>query len=181
MDTLVLNSYRMPVQAVSWRKAFTMIVSGRAEVMEEYENRIVRTAYETFHIPAVIRLLKSAVGFFRRGPRFNRTNIYLRDKGACQYCGLKVSKSEFQIEHVVPRAKGGRTVWENVVVACEPCNQRKQDKTPAQARMRLLSKPVRPKSLPGMYSPVIQWETGMPDEWRDFVYSVSYWHSELED
>ena len=181
MDTLVLNSSRLPISCVSWRKAFTMIVSGRAEVMEEYEDRVVKTARETYQIPAVIRLLEAAVGFFRRGPRFNRSNIYLRDKGKCCYCGRAVTKTEFQIEHVVPKAQGGRTVWENVVVACGPCNQRKQDKTPAQAQMRLLSKPVRPKSLPGMFSPVIQWSDGMPDEWRGFVYSVQYWHSQLED
>ena len=180
MDTLVLNSFRLPIQLVSWRKAFTMIVSGRAEVLEEYEDRAVKTAWETFQIPAVIRLLKTAVGFFRRGPRFNRSNIYLRDKGKCQYCGRAVTKTEFQIEHVVPRAQGGRTIWTNCVTSCNRCNQRKQDKTPRQAGMRLLSKPVRPKSLPGMFSPVIQWSKEMPTEWRDFIASVDYWHGTLE-
>ena len=159
-----------------------MICSGRAEVMEEYENRVVHSARETFQIPAVIRLLKATAAFFRRGPRFNRTNIYLRDKGKCQYCGAAVTRSAFQIEHVTPRAQGGRTTWANCVTACNPCNQRKQDKTPQQARMRLLSKPSKPKSLPGAFSPVLAWdEKRMPMEWRDYLASVHYWHDKLEE
>jgi hypothetical protein len=92
-----------------------------------------------------------------------------------------LSKSEFQLEHVTPRAQGGRTNWQNCVVSCNRCNQRKQDKTPAQARMSILTKPVRPKSLPGTVSPAFRWAEGMPSEWRDFIASVHYWHGTLDD
>jgi 5-methylcytosine-specific restriction endonuclease McrA len=158
-----------------------MICSGRAEILEEYADRVVCTVRKIYQMPAVIRLIGATKAFYKKGPRFNRNNIYLRDKGKCQYCTRKLSKSEFQLEHVTPRAQGGRTNWQNVVVACEPCNQRKQDKTPAQARMKLSTKPVQPRSLPGMVSPAFRWEPGMPMEWKSFVASVTYWHSELEN
>lgn len=181
MEVLVLNAHRVAVSRVSWQDAFVMVCAGRAEILEEYEDRVVRTAREVYPMPAVIRYLRATTKFFRKGPRFNRTNVYLRDKGICQYCGIKVDRAEFQIEHVIPRAQGGKSTWENVVVACHRCNQKKEDKTPAQAKMPLLSKPSKPKSLPGTFSPVISWSEGMPKEWKSFIASVHYWHDKLEE
>jgi len=179
MDTLVLNSSYMPINRVSWREALSCIFSGRAEVVEEYEDRTVRSPSTVFKVPSIIRFLSRAVGFFRRGVKFNRNNVYLRDKGSCQYCGKKVTRSGFTYDHVIPRSQGGKTKWDNVVVACLPCNQRKRDRTPAQAGMSLLNKPVRPRSLPGNPAQLV-WENSMPSSWKDYVGTVSYWHDRLD-
>lgn len=180
MDTLVLNAYHLPIGLVSWQEAFIRVFSGRAQVLREYSDRVVRTVRQTFQVPAVIRMVNTVKGVFMRGPRFTRSNLFVRDNGTCQYCAKKVSKSEFQLEHVIPRSLGGHTNWENVVVSCETCNQRKSNRTPEQAKMKLLAKPKRPKHLPGQVSPAFRWEPGMPSEWRDFVASVDWWHGDLE-
>jgi 5-methylcytosine-specific restriction endonuclease McrA len=179
MDTLVLNAAYMPINRVPWQRAFTWIFTGRAEVVEEYEDRTVRSPSFEFKMPAIIRFLGKVVGLFRRAVKFNRHNVYLRDKGRCAYCGNQIRKSDFTYDHVVPRSQGGKTVWNNVVIACLPCNQRKANRTPAQARMKLRVKPVRPKSLPGQ-TRLLRWEVGMPETWRDYLGSVSYWQDSLE-
>jgi hypothetical protein len=81
---------------------------------------------------------------------------------------------------VVPRAQGGKTTWENVVICCVPCNQRKGGRTPSQAGMRLRSTPVKPKSLPARLRIVIGWQKGMPTSWRAWMRDFSYWNGELE-
>lgn len=179
-EVLVLNSSYMPVGRVPWRRAFTLICSGRAEVVHEYDDRIVRSAQRVFPMPSVVRFLTRVVNVFSRTAKLNRTNLYARDKGTCQYCGVKVSRKSFTLDHVVPRAQGGKTKWQNLVVACSTCNQRKKDRTPTQAHMKLRTKPVRPRSLPGGNCRAI-WEDGMPETWRDFLVTVSYWHADIEE
>lgn len=180
MDTLVLNSAYMPIDRISWKEAIANLVKGRAEVVEEYLDWTVSSPSQTWRVPSIIRFLGKVTGLFRKGPKFNRHNVYLRDKGRCQYCDRKVSKSEFTYDHVVPRRQGGKTTWKNVVIACSKCNQRKADHTPKQAGMRLRSKPVKPHSLPGT-TPIIRWADNMPPTWKDYVAGVSYWHAKLDD
>jgi 5-methylcytosine-specific restriction endonuclease McrA len=115
-----------------------------------------------------------------RSAKFSRENIYARDKGMCQYCGTRVKVSEFEYEHVIPRARGGQTIWENIVVACTPCNQRKGGRTPAEARMFLRSVPRRPdKSFKGRRV-TLAWRSGMPESWRSYMRDVTYWRGELD-
>ncbi|HZS39004.1 MAG TPA: HNH endonuclease, partial [Polyangia bacterium] len=106
-------------------------------------------------------------------------NVYARDRGRCQYCGTRVRRDEFTYEHVIPRVLGGRTSWENVVVACVACNQRKAGRTPEQARMRLLSTPVKPKRLPDLPRE-IRYSDEMPESWKSWLQSAVYWDGELE-
>ena len=181
METLVLNAAYQPVSRVSWQEAFCMVFTGRAEVVESYGDRIVRSAREEFPMPSIVRFVRMVRGVFKRRVKFNRRNVYLRDKGACQYCGKPVSSTDFSFEHVIPRAQGGRTSWENIVVACVPCNRKKGGRTPEQARMRLRSKPVHPRSLPGAGSAKLVWREGMPDSWKTYLQSVRYWHGALDD
>lgn len=179
MDTLVLDPAFRPINLVGWEKAITWLFTGRAEVVEEYENRVVRSPSCVFKVPSIIRFLGRVRGLFRKGMKFNRHNVYLRDHGRCVYCGNKVPKSEFTYDHVVPKSQGGKTIWTNVVIACLPCNQKKRDQTPAQARMRLRSKPIRPRSLPGSSCSSLAWNDQMPETWKDYLRSVSYWTSKL--
>lgn len=197
MDTLVLNSAFYPVDRIPWTEAVSDLLAGRAEVVEVFEDRTVRSGAsamtgflpKTFEplrtstlgvwkIPSIIRFLGKAI-FHHGYVKFNRHNVWLRDKGTCQYCGKKQSLSEFTYDHVVPQSRGGETCWTNIVVACGPCNRRKANKTPEESKMRLICKPFRPTSVPGQVSPVLQWKEGMPDSWRSFLESVRYWHAEL--
>ena len=177
MDTLVLNRSYMPINRISWQDALCDVFTGRAEIIETYEDWTVSSPSTVFGVPSVIRFLGKVRGMFRRGVKFNRHNVYMRDKGRCQYCGSKVGKNTFTYDHVIPRQQGGRTKWGNIVIACLPCNQRKANRTPQQAKMKLRSKPVRPKSLPGT---TLIWEDSMPKSWRDYVTTVSYWHGSLD-
>lgn len=179
METLVLNASYQPVSRVSWQEAFRLVFTGRAEIVETYADRVVHSARAAFPVPSIVRFVRMVKSVFRRGIRFNRKNVYLRDKSRCQYCGEGVSLNDFSFEHVIPRAQGGRTSWENIVVACIPCNRRKGGRTPEQARMRLRSKPVRPKTLPGAKSS-LAWNDGMPTTWRIYLQSVRYWNATLE-
>ena len=181
MDTLVLNAAYQPVARVSWQRAFTLVFTGRAEVVETYADRVIRSAREVFPMPSIVRFVRMVKTYFSRGVRFNRRNVYLRDKGRCQYCGHRVPSNAFNFEHVVPKAQGGRTTWANIVVSCHPCNQKKGNRTPEQAGMKLLSQPYRPKSLPGMGRTQLAWHEGMPSTWKDYLQTVRYWHATLGD
>lgn len=179
MDTLVLSASYEPIARVPWQRAVTLLWEGKVEVVQEFEDWTVRSVTVEFKVPAVIRFLKRIFGR-RRAVRFSRENVYARDHGRCQYCGHQVARPESTYDHVVPRSQGGHTRWENVVICCTPCNQRKGGRTPEQAGMRLLSVPVKPKSLPESMRLTFVYEKGMPNEWRQWLRSAAYWNQELE-
>ena len=118
---------------------------------------------------------------FRKHLRFSPEKVYLRDRGRYQSCSTAVPRHDFTYDHVIPRAQGGHTVWENVVVSCTPCNQKKGGLTPAQAGMSLARTPARPASLPNVVRLTLTWEKGMPEAWKQWLRSVAYWNAELED
>jgi len=177
METLVLNQSYMPISKVSWQRAITWVVTDKAEIVEEYDEAQIRTAHVVFPMPSVIRLLHKITGMFRKGAKFNRKNVWLRDKGHCQYCGNKVSLSDFTFDHVIPQSRGGKTRWENIVVSCYGCNQRKGNRTPREAGMRLRLEPTKPRSLPGMMFPTMSWGEHMPETWRSYL----YWNQSLKE
>ena len=168
MDTLILSAAFEPMDQVTWQRAMTLWAAGRVEVVEEYEDRFVRTYTERHQMPAVVRFC-SALRRRRRGVRFSRHSVFERDKGRCQYCGFAVPRDEATYDHVIPRSRGGRTTWTNVVIACIPCNQAKADQTPVEAGMRLLSKPIKPRYLPSSWLTAISWQKGMPSVWRPYL------------
>jgi 5-methylcytosine-specific restriction endonuclease McrA len=177
--TLVLDQAYQPVARVTWQRALTLLFQGKVEVVEEYEDREVRSVTFTMKIPAIVRFI-ARLRNRRKAVKFSRENIYLRDKGKCQFCGIGVSRAAFTYDHLLPRARGGKTEWTNIVAACLDCNQRKGNRTPQEAGMKLLSKPVRPEKLPDTVSLTLTWNKGDPDIWKDFMRSVAYWHQELE-
>jgi 5-methylcytosine-specific restriction endonuclease McrA len=111
-----------------------------------------------------------------RNPAFTRFNVFLRDRFSCQYCGNGFSASDLTFDHVVPRSKGGRTNWTNVVAACSPCNLRKGNKLPGQCNMHPLLRP----SAPNMWQLQENGRAFPPnylhESWRDYL----YWDSELQ-
>jgi len=108
---------------------------------------VLRSQHLVLPLPLVIRLRI----YVRIPHRFqlgvSRRNVLLRDLFTCQYCGRELPASELTLDHVVPRCRGGATTWENVVTACAPCNRRKGDRLPEEAKMALMSKPARPRFI----------------------------------
>jgi 5-methylcytosine-specific restriction endonuclease McrA len=169
--TLLLSQGYQPLGTIPWQRAVSLLTLGKVEVVEEYDVDI-RSVYLVIRMPAVVRLITR----FRRHKqrvKFSRQNVLARDRWRCQYCGQKKPTAELTYDHVIPRSQGGKTCWENIVTACEDCNSRKADRTPAQAGMKLRSKPERPTWVPVF---TIQLSTGsVPDQWASYL----YWHSEI--
>lgn len=180
MDTLVLDIAYRPHSRIPWEEAIIkVLIDKTVEVIEEYPDRYINTVSWSVKMPSVIRLIMPIKK--EKAVKFSRHGIYARDKGRCQYCGHKVAKREMQYEHVIPRAQGGKTCWENIVVACMDCNQKKAGRTPSQAGMRLLSTPVKPKKLPDMGDQSMFYTPGMPKEWRAYLLDHAYWNVALEE
>lgn len=152
----------------------TLVFSGKAEIVEEYDNVEIRSMRESFKLPSILRLIKS---FSRRKyVKFSRSNIFWRDRFRCQYCDAKPATDDLTFDHVIPRSRGtpeSRKSWENIVTACLRCNQKKADRTPQEAGMRLLKKPTKPRWTPQM---TIRLKATDPEAWRSYV----YWTTELD-
>lgn len=133
---LVLNADLGPLNRVTLRHAVRMLFRGVAEVHEAEPDRVIGV----YPLPRVVRLISYVVTRWRfsDGPAWTRAGVLRRDEYRCQYCG---SEHGVTVDHVIPRSQGGRNTWKNTVAACDPCNQRKSDRTPAQAGMRLLREP----------------------------------------
>jgi 5-methylcytosine-specific restriction endonuclease McrA len=109
--------------------------------------------------------------------KFTRHNIFERDHNTCQYCGIKFDRKDLNLDHVIPRDRGGETSWENIVCSCVPCNSRKGNRTPPEAGLKLLHKPKRPKWRPMLH---LQFSKARDDSWKHFV-DLAYWNVELTD
>jgi 5-methylcytosine-specific restriction endonuclease McrA len=169
--TLLLSQGYEPISVISWRKAICLLTLGKVEVVETYEHNI-RSVQLVFKMPAVVRLLRA----FRRHPKqvkFSRQNVLARDRWRCQYCGAKKPSDELTYDHVIPRSRGGKTNWDNIVTACVSCNARKANRTPEQAGMRLLKPPRRPAWVPIFTIQISR--SSMPEAWRDYC----YWTGEI--
>jgi len=175
METLVLDASYRPIDKVHWTRAFTLIFLEKVEVIEEYD-KVVHSSSDAWQVPSVIRFVTYKKNR-KRAIKFSRENVYIRDKGKCQYCLFKIKRQEFTYDHVIPRAQGGKTKWSNVVTACYSCNQKKSDRTPEQARMQLATEPVKPKSLPNVLSFNFVWRDGMPETWQSYLYELKDWNS----
>lgn len=142
---LLLNLSYEPISVIDWQKAIVLWILDKVEVLEFYDS-VVRSAHASLKIPAVLRLKSYVRRPYQASMRFNRENIYLRDRNTCQYCGDVFSRRDLTLDHVVPVSQGGLRSWENLVAACRPCNQAKGNRTPSQAGMPLLREPFVPRS-----------------------------------
>ena len=130
---LVLNATYEPINVCSVRRAATLLLKERAELIERREGALLHWATDAMPLPEVIRLQRYApVPRATRTRRITRRAIFARDGWSCQYCD---APGELTIDHVIPRAKGGESTWENVVACCAPCNRRKGDMLPRVAGM----------------------------------------------
>jgi 5-methylcytosine-specific restriction endonuclease McrA len=137
-SVLVLNASCEQLHHISLRRAVALLLAKKAELVEA-TGRLLRASTIEIEEPAIIRLLRYIWVPFR-AERVTRRGILQRD-GCCQYCGA--TGSQLTVDHILPRSRGGETTWENCVAACMRCNQRKDNRTPAEARMHLLFGPPR--------------------------------------
>jgi 5-methylcytosine-specific restriction endonuclease McrA len=191
--SLVLNRCYLPVHVTTVRRAFSLLYRGAAKAVDaEYRTFDFRDWSElstagfdsvglvdgVVRIPRVI-LLVSFDRVPRREVRFSRHNIFVRDGSRCQYCGKRKMRSQLNLDHVVPRAAGGLTSWENIVCACLDCNRRKGGRTPDQSGMTLLKQPIRPAWTPFVARNLAG--SGY-HEWKPFLRGIDevYWNVELD-
>ncbi|MGB0454151.1 MAG: HNH endonuclease [Bacteriovoracaceae bacterium] len=155
-----------PVKIVSWQKAIVLLLTGRAEVVVEYEDKTIRSVNFDINLPKILRLNSR----HRAGKKikFNRTNVFLRDEHRCQYCHNIFRYDELTIDHVLPVSRGGPTTWQNVVASCARCNTKKGAKTPREAGMKLYKEPKEPNWSPHIY---LRIKTNDPPEWTQWFQS----------
>lgn len=159
---LVLNQNYEPLNISRVRRAVVLVLRGKAEMLENGSG-MIHTANDVVPQPSVIRLVYM-VKRPRQVRKLSRREVFQRDKYVCQYCGVQTR--ELTLDHVLPRHRGGRHVWENVVSACRKCNSRKAGRTPQEAGMMLLSKPFAPY-LSSYYIPYEYIERH--DGWKKFL------------
>ena len=199
LDTpvLVLNRLWQAVNTCSARRAFTLLYQGHAQVVSaeggqgflthDFQSwqdfsrsnpdpEMAKTVSLRIRVPRVIVLL-----LFERLPKkevkFTRHNVFERDNNTCQYCNKVFSREMLNLDHIMPRDRGGQTNWENIVCSCIPCNTRKGNRLPHEAGMSLIRKPKRPRWRPFVNISV----SSHPHEsWRHFL-DIAYWNVELGD
>lgn len=146
MRVLALSANYEPIGTITWQKAISLLCTDKIITLEEYDQEI-RSPSNVFKIPSVI-VMKNAKFKKINSIRFSRKNVWLRDEGRCQYCSKSINIKDFTLDHVNPRACGGKTSWENVVVSCYSCNQKKGDKALKDCGLKILKTPKKPNSLP---------------------------------
>jgi 5-methylcytosine-specific restriction endonuclease McrA len=157
---LVLNATYEPLSIVPARRAVCLVIADKADLVEA-DDAVIRSATLTLASPAVIRLRYMVRAPRRRVAAVSRRAVFSRDDYRCQYCGNHADS----IDHVVPRSRGGRDVWDNLAAACRPCNSRKRDRTPDEAGMRLL----RPCHAPRATAWIVVGGTLVPDTWKPYL------------
>jgi 5-methylcytosine-specific restriction endonuclease McrA len=195
-DVLVLNRNFYAIEVVDWRRALGLVYLERAMVVDEawrthdfgnwldlsrgmaaHPAGFVHTPSLRIAIPEVIAL-KVFGEVPRREVTFSRRNIYHHYGYRCCYCGENFPTTELNLDHILPRSRGGRSDWTNVVTSCIPCNMRKGNRLPKEAGMRLVLQPSRPKAMGGAFLK-IRFPLPVRQSWQRFI-DRAYWDSELE-
>jgi 5-methylcytosine-specific restriction endonuclease McrA len=159
-----------PLSLWCWQDAVKAVFLDRVNIVSEYERCVRSTSFE-MRLPSVVSLktyVKPALY-----PAFTRFNVFLRDRFTCQYCSCK---HDLTFDHLVPRARGGMTRWDNVVTACSPCNLRKGSDMPAKAGMRPLQHPYRPTVFELHRNGRLFPPNYLHESWMDYL----YWDTELD-
>ncbi len=142
--TLLLNSTYEVIGFISERKCFKHLAKDKVEILDYWDSKVHHGRTGQFQHPAVIRL-KYQVRWIPRKVKYNYLGVFRRDSYVCQYCRLALTPSQATIDHVKPKADGGDNSWKNCVTACFECNNKKGNRTPEQAGMKLIAKPTVPE------------------------------------
>jgi len=174
MQTLLLNASCEPMKVISWQRAVCMWLDRKVEILEEYTERVYHAIDDwSGKMPAVVRLIKYIHGT-RDKVKFSRINVFSRDFFTCQYCSDQPGTFSLTYDHVVPRSRGGKTEWANIVTCCLDCNAEKGDHIPEEVGMQLTKQPIKPHKRPQLRFALSTPNT--PDEWRSWL----YWEIELQ-
>ena len=179
LRTLVLNADMQPVSWAplsvwSWQEALVAVIQDRVIQVRTYDNVQVHSGSRAFDVPAVVALKRYRK---RKKVSFTRYHVFLRDEFRCQYCGTRFPAKDLTFDHVIPRSKGGRSDWENIVACCSAHNLQKGSKTPAQAGLKLLRRPFEPTpwQIDASARQVAAIKEDLHQTWMDYL----YWDTEL--
>lgn len=161
---LVLNATMEPLCVVAARRAVVLVLTDKADVVSANGHRF-RSEQLDIAAPSVVRLRRFVRVPYRRRAALSRRGVFLRDAHECQYCG----RTAENVDHVLPRSRGGLHAWENVVAACRRCNSRKKDRTPGEAGMALTRQPYAPRAAFWLVVAV----GGVRDDWSDYLGDVA--------
>lgn len=162
---LLLSAGYIPLGVVSWTKAVSLVWQDKADAIETQE-RSIRSPSITIPAPSVVRL-RRMVRPRDATVKLSRKNLFFRDGYTCQYCARRLPPAKLNIDHVVPRNRGGKTLWTNVVTACIVDNIRKGGRTPDEAGMTLLKHPEAPDWSPA--ERILATVGQVPDRWRSYL------------
>ncbi len=137
---IVLNNDYSILGTTSFKKAIRLLVKEKAVAIANSEFKI----HKDLFAPLVIRLVKAIRNLWRVRVPWNKNNVFVRDNFICQYCGIQITKKRCTIDHIIPKAQGGKNKWDNTVCSCFKCNNTKGDRTPSEANMTLKKIPVTP-------------------------------------
>lgn len=159
-SVLVLNQDFSPITICSAERAFLLVYLNKAELICELKEKMLRTVSQDFPFPSVIRIKRYA-SIPYKGVILTRHNIFKRDNHACQYCG---DSHNLTLDHLIPRSKGGKSSWTNLVTACKTCNTKKGDYSPEEAGLVLRAKPAKPSYLMFLRS-----NMGLQQDWIPYL------------
>ena len=186
MNTLLLNALRLPVGVLPWQQAVLLVMDGRLRLVESYPERMVRSMALAVPWPSIVIDPLRTIGL---GLSASRRNVIARDRFACQFCGIaprthagRPDMERLTVDHVIPRCRSDHgyvpswgsglyvpvSSWENLVAACQPCNHRKADRTPEEARMPLRTVP----GTPGAFTSIrilVSRAREIPDSWEPYI------------
>lgn len=143
IKTLKLDISYRPIEIVDAVEALVLCLVGKAQAIENYKNEI-KSVSDSFKLPAVI-VLKRFVKYRFKIVSAHRREIINRDNNQCQYCSIELPNDKLTLDHIIPKSKGGKNTWDNLVAACKKCNQKKGNRTPEEANMKLVCRPIKPK------------------------------------
>lgn len=161
-NVLVLNQDYQPLSICSIQRSMKLIFLDKAELLHDDPQKKLRTTRDSYQFPSVIRL-RSYIRIPFTKIVLSRRNVMRRDNFTCQYCG---KKSDLTIDHVQPKSRGGKDVWENLATACEKCNVKKGSMTPQEANMPLARKPYRPIPITFFRD----YNGNVQDLWKPYLY-----------
>lgn len=159
---LVLNQDYRALTVCSVERATVLVLLQKADLVEAESGRWIRSPSLRLPWPSIVRLRAYVSIPFKR-ITLTRRNVMRRDRSRCQYCG---HRDRLTIDHVLPRSRGGRDTWDNLVTACVPCNNRKGNRTPDEAGMRLRTRPFRPSHV--MY--IRDYVGALDDTWKPYLF-----------
>lgn len=153
----------LPLSVITWQHAIKLMMLGKVTVLETYPTWLIRSEYLTINVPSVC--VTKDYFHYKKHVKFSRFNLYLRDLFQCQYCGDAFDFEDLTIDHVIPRAIGGKTNWTNATTSCKSCNGAKGHKTNI--------KPMRMPYKPDYYSLVGKWKdtdfSVKQDSWNQYL------------